>query len=75
MLVVGGFGEAMLWGALAGGLSVVVLAMLAPSRVCPQCSHKLPKLRKPDSWSQMLRGGWTCTECGTKCDRKGDTID
>jgi len=75
MFVAAGLGEATLWGALAGFLGIIILVMLSPRRVCPKCSHQLPKLRWPDSGSQLWRGGWTCPKCSTKCDRTGQTIE
>jgi hypothetical protein len=57
---------------LWGGLFVLLLALVSAGRTCGNCSHKLPVFRRPDGWSQLWWGGWTCTGCGTRCDRKGN---
>ena len=61
-------------GAVAGGVGVVVLALLTPARKCPRCAAPLPKLRKPANKSQAMWGGTTCPACGCECDRKGKKI-
>ncbi len=75
MFVAEAMGDAILWGMLAALVGGAILIVLGPTRVCPKCEHKLPKVRWPDSWSQFWGGGWTCSSCGTKCDRRGNTIE
>ena len=41
---------------------------------CPTCGTKQPAIRKPTSFRQAIRGGWTCTNCGTEIDRHGHSI-
>lgn len=50
---------------------LVAYALLSPRRYCPGCSQPLPRVRKPATRSEMLHGGWTCSHCGTQCDRHG----
>ena len=38
---------------------------------CPKCSTVLPKTRKPQNLSQILWGGWSCSNCGCKIDKYG----
>ena len=39
---------------------------------CPKCGTPVPGVRTPTSLRQALWGGWTCAECGTEMDRKGE---
>jgi hypothetical protein len=59
-------------GAVAGGLAVIVFALLSPARKCPDCGTPLPKFRTPQSPKQAMWGGWTCPKCGIDIDRKGN---
>jgi hypothetical protein len=61
-------------GGVAGGMAVLVLAMVAPRKKCPKCGEPLPRFRKPASPSQMLWGGWTCGKCGCQMDRYGQMV-
>ena len=38
---------------------------------CPTCGTPVPAFRKPTSLRQALKGGWTCSGCGTEMDRFG----
>ena len=38
---------------------------------CPTCGMPVPVFRKPTSLRQALKGGWTCSGCGTEMDRFG----
>lgn len=42
---------------------------------CPSCGEQMSLLRKPDSMSQLLWGGWTCPNCGCKMDKWGKAIE
>jgi hypothetical protein len=42
---------------------------------CPACGTKQPAQRKPTSFRQAIRGGWTCANCGTEIDRHGHSIE
>lgn len=39
---------------------------------CPKCGTDVPAFRRPTSFQQALLGGWTCSECGTEMDRRGN---
>ena len=52
-------------------LEVLLFAVLQPKRSCYNCGASLPKVRRPHSWHQMMRGGTTC-ECGAELDRRGN---
>ena len=41
---------------------------------CPVCGEALPQLRVPYTLRQILWGGWTCPNCGTKLDRLGRVL-
>ena len=61
-------------GSVLGGLAVVLLVKVLPSRACPNCGAELPKYRKPTSLRQMLWGGWVCRNCMAEINRKGKII-
>jgi hypothetical protein len=61
-------------GGIAGGIAVIIIALLQKVRICPKCKTPLPKFRKPANSHQMLWGGWTCQKCGSEIDRKGNLI-
>jgi hypothetical protein len=42
---------------------------------CPSCATQQPLWRQPTSFRQLLRGGWTCPDCGTEMDRHGNAIN
>ncbi len=67
-----------LWGGLAGvivGLTLLIWVLLIPRKTCPKCGAKLSRFRKPTNLRQTLWGGWTCLECGSELDRKGNVIE
>lgn len=41
---------------------------------CPECDTPLPLYRKATSWRQAFWGGWTCKNCGSELDRKGQLL-
>jgi hypothetical protein len=53
---------------------VLLVAVLAPKRTCPECSHMLSRFRRPRSLMQALWGGWTCPECSTHVSRTGQKV-
>jgi len=45
---------------------------LRPLRVvCPHCRSPQPFIREPNSFKQMMFGGYTCETCGTEIDKYG----
>ena len=42
---------------------------------CPQCGHRMPVIRMPESVHQLLWGGWSCPNCGRKMDKWGKAIE
>lgn len=58
-------------GGLAGGLGVIVYALLQPRRNCPKCDQLLPRTRIPKTAREALLGGWHCPKCNVQVDRKG----
>lgn len=42
--------------------------------ICPNCSSKQPKMRKPLNRRERLWGGYTCDKCGTAMDKWGARI-
>jgi hypothetical protein len=41
---------------------------------CPVCGEALPRLRMPQTWSQLVWGGGVCPNCRTKVDRHGRVL-
>jgi hypothetical protein len=39
--------------------------------VCPNCRLPQPFFREPNSFKQMMFGGYTCESCGTEIDKHG----
>jgi hypothetical protein len=62
-------------GAIAGGGAVLLYALFAPARKCPDCGEALPRFRKAANRRQRLWGGWTCPKCGCEVDRKGNKVE
>ena len=42
---------------------------------CPECKVKMPALRVPKNFLEMMWGGWTCPECGCRMDKWGKPRD
>jgi hypothetical protein len=42
--------------------------------VCARCGWKLPYVRIPRSFRQLIWGGWTCSNCGAELDYSGKEI-
>lgn len=53
-----------------GKMGINVQALVNPIN-CPKCGQVLPRFRTPKGFSEMLWGGWTCPNCGTKFDKWG----
>ena len=41
---------------------------------CPDCGARMPALRVPEDWHQLMWGGWTCPECGCRMDKWGKAL-
>jgi hypothetical protein len=61
-------------GGVAGGLAVLIIALVSPRQKCPNCGELLPRFRKPANRRQALWGGNTCPRCGCEVDRRGRKI-
>lgn len=59
-------------------MGILALGMLSGASLtapkCPACGTQQPAIRRPTSFRQMIRGGWTCAKCGTEIDRHGHSI-
>lgn len=62
---------AMIVGGVAGGLAVLLLAVLMPRKSCPKCNTALPRFRKPSSGREAIQGGWSCPSCNASIARNG----
>jgi hypothetical protein len=62
-------------GRIAGGLGVLIMALVMPRRKCPDCGEVFPRFRNPANSRQALWGGGTCTKCGCEVDRRGRKIE
>jgi hypothetical protein len=60
-------------GAVAGGMAVLLFAILQPASHCPDCDTLLPKFGRKHA-RPGNRGGRTCPECGCEVDRKGNKV-
>jgi hypothetical protein len=38
---------------------------------CVECGLLQPTIRQPKSWTELLWGGWTCSQCGLPMDKWG----
>ena len=45
--------------------------VLARRVACPRYNSLMPVPRKPTSFRQAMRGGWTCESCGCEMNAKG----
>ena len=61
-------------GGLTGGAVVLVIGLLQPQRVCPECRTPLPRFRRPTGLRQLLLSGWTCPACATEVNGRGQKI-
>ena len=61
-------------GGIAGGVFVLLLALLLPRKSCPKCDTPLPRFRKPSSTREAMLGGWHCPACGAKIARDGSLV-
>jgi endogenous inhibitor of DNA gyrase (YacG/DUF329 family) len=55
-------------------ISAQVQKMVNAKGGCPNCGTPVPRFRQPTSFRQAMWGGWTCAECGTEMNRRGDEI-
>lgn len=65
-----------IYGLIMGLIAFGLLSMSSwPAPKCPTCGTQQPAYRNPTSFRQLIRGGWTCANCGTEMDRHGKAID
>jgi hypothetical protein len=38
---------------------------------CPGCGERMPGIRLPKGWTELMWGGWTCPGCGCRMDKWG----
>jgi hypothetical protein len=50
----------------------VVYGLIQKQINCPKCGIPLPKIRKPKNIVQAFQGGWTCPNCKSEINRKGN---
>lgn len=72
LLGVGGVGSLAM---LALGLGKPTPGQPGGGAKCAECGVPMPPLRRPANRRQMLWGGWTCKNCGTELDRRGNPVD
>jgi hypothetical protein len=41
---------------------------------CPSCGTGMPLFRRPKSGAQAMWGGYTCPNCGTEIDARGNAL-
>ncbi len=66
--------DALLLGGLAGGVGLLLIALLIRPPACPACAMRLPRFRRPRDRKQALLGGWACEGCGARVDRAGRLV-
>lgn len=54
--------------------AIIILGVISPVKICPECGRPLPKIRLPKGKRQAVWGGWTCPNCGCEIDRDGRKI-
>ena len=65
-----------IYGAIGGGLTVLILVLVMPRPKCPDCGEQFPsRFRKPANRKQMLWGGYTCAKCGCEVDWRARKIE
>ena len=72
--MIDGIWNSALIGGVAGGITVLLFALLQGRRKCPNCGQLLPRFRISRSKRQVLWGGWTCPNCNCEVDRHGNKI-
>ena len=70
------FGMAVVFAALAATIIYTKwkTAQINAEGGCPVCGADVPAFRRPASYRQALRGGWTCENCSTEMDRHGNKL-
>jgi len=53
-----------------GKMGINVQSLASPLK-CPRCGQTAPRVRAPKSASELLWGGWTCSNCGARIDKWG----
>lgn len=66
--------DVLILAAVTGVVVWLVLRYGLATRRCPECNEELPKVRKPQSVSQALWGGWTCPNCGCRTTARGNRV-
>jgi transposase-like protein len=62
--------------AIAVAVPIVIARRARGKNVeCPRCGAIQPTFRKPNSFKQLMWGGYTCQQCGTAMDRNGQLTD
>jgi hypothetical protein len=41
---------------------------------CPDCGDRMPAIRIPDNFHQLMWGGWICPKCKCEMDKYGNKI-
>jgi ribosomal protein L37AE/L43A len=73
------FLRAALWGFVFGGILVALVTGIARKiwerksgqLQCPRCHSQPAVIRMQRSLREFMWGGWTCSTCGAKVDKRG----
>lgn len=83
MVITGNAGAASILVALLISLAVAPMLLWLLQKLgypvsqpvrCPRCGTQMPLFRKPSSLEQGLRGGYTCSKCGTRMNAAGKEL-
>src|ERR1700750_2857791 len=53
---------------------VGIFGLVMPTKHCPNCKTKLPKIRLPRNSNEFLFGGTTCPNCKAEIDNHGNVV-
>jgi hypothetical protein len=59
---------------IAGVAIIIVLVIVIPTRYCPNCGAKLPRIRRPENANEALFGWTTCPSCKSEIDTSGRIV-
>ncbi len=58
-------------GAAAAACVLIVLMLSGKPVTCGACGRVQPKIRTPETMTQLMWGGYTCAGCGAELNARG----
>ncbi len=59
---------------IAGAVIIILLIIIIPTRYCPNCGAKLPRVRRSKNLNEALYGWTTCPKCKSEINTKGQIV-